>query len=274
MSNGNTQTQPKRRTRRDVILSLAFTVSVLVSIGAAIAGSHRGLEFRAKNSTAKTSCQDQLTHSFDYFAYLMVMPGIAATLALNRLLVGVALLLRRRKNIVLCKMIQVPWALWALLLFALLIQYWHTTSMCAQTGWVGNNLARYASFFIYPAMTYLAYTVLMPHDVPPQGSFDLRRHYYDHAVPFFIICSIGLALEIALSEYLQCAPCCHATDIKGENWLRASGSCAALVLVFTQFAVGTGWKRTVIHWIVTGYVIGLFYMFVHFFRSPFVAPSW
>ena len=266
MSDRSTQMPPKRRTRRDIILLLAFPLAGIGSIAAAANGIRHGRKFKTNYPTAEKSHKKQPGHSLESLAYLMVMPGIAATLALNRLLVGAALLVRQRKDIEFRRMIEVPWALWALLLFFLLIQYWHTTSMCAQAGEVGDNLLQYAFFFAFPAMTYLAYTVLIPHEVPPRGSLDLTKHYYDHAMPFFIICSIGMALEVALSEHLQCAPPGVPTDLKGENSLRLAASLAALVLVFTQCVLGAGWKRTAMHWIVTSYAIALFCSFVYFFR--------
>ena len=193
------------------------------------------------------------------FGYFMVMPSMMAALAVNQLLTGTALLVRRRRDV----KGSFLHPLWALLLFALLVQYWHTTSMCAQTG-VGDNLLEYALFLVFPAMIYLAYSVLMPHDIKPDTKFELAEHYYEHAMLFFRICSLGMVLEVLWSNVLQCG---DTGNIIGENWFRLAGSSTALILVFANTVAGSNvCARRTIHSVVTVYAVVLFVLFVRLFR--------
>ena len=165
--------------------------------------------------------------SGDQFAYLIVMPGVVAALALGRLLRGVALALVRPG----VKGHWVPIA-WAVILFTMQVQYWHTTRLCA--GAKIDNFLDYFNFFTFPVMVYLASTVLMPvNDSPPsnggpQANFDLRKHYLRHASVFFGVCSLGLLLEIASSSAFESL--CKNYGTPYDNSFRLAGAVLGLVL--------------------------------------------
>lgn len=185
--------------------------------------------------------------SFDYF---MVMPGVVVALALGRLLKGVAAsLVPRREDI------RPYWVhhLWAVLVFALLVQYWHTTANCN----IGEGLPQYLLFFVFPVLGYFASAVLMPVDVPA-GEFRFRDYYYRHAVLFFSICFIGMVSEILFSASFSCDSGAHRGV---ENWFRGLGAFAAIGLVFVSRVTNES-ARERIHQVVTLLAVLLFLVFV------------
>ena len=164
----------------------------------------------------------------DQFAYLIVMPGVVAALALGRLLRGLALGFVRPGVIG----HWIP-SVWAVILFTMQVQYWHTTRLCA--GAKVDNLLIYCTFFVMPVMVYLASTVLMPvNDSPPHGGpradFDLRKHYLRHASAFFWICCLGLLLEIVMD--LSVSLPCKEYGTRYDNSFRGVGACLALGLAY------------------------------------------
>lgn len=181
--------------------------------------------------------------------YLMVMPGVVVAFALGRLLHGVASLLSRRQEI------RPYWIhhVWAFLVLALLIQYWHTTSTCT----VGKSLPEYSLFFIFPVMGYFACAVLMPMELPA-GEFRFRDHYHHHAVLFFAICCIGMVSEILLSSLFSCGTDGHSVV---ENRFRGLGAGAAFGLVCANRVTNVR-VREWIHRVVTLLALLFFLVFV------------
>ena len=157
----------------------------------------------------------------DQFQYLMVIPGVVAALALGRLLRGLALEF-------ISPGVKGHWIpnVWAVVLFAMQLQYWHTTRLCA--GANVNELHIYSIFLVMPIMVYFAATVLMPVNDGPQVDLDLRKHYLDHAPKFFWICFLGLLLEIVINNFVSLP--CEDYGTPYDNWLWGAGACLAGVL--------------------------------------------
>ena len=199
---------------------------------------------------------DEAASLVQSFNYLMVMPGVVSGLALGKLLKGAAFLLQHQVW---------PYGihlLWIAIISVMQILYWHTTAICAAKG-IAGNMPEYALFFIFPAMVYLAATVLVP--TPSQvrrGRYSLRKYYYDHAEMFFTICYAGLILEVVFGKWLSCTP-----DVLAyENRFRIAGACVAFVLATAK--IDNKRTRERLHWSMTVGAILVLLGFVCVVRWP------
>ena len=164
----------------------------------------------------------------DPFDYLMVIPGVIAALTLSRLLAGGALLLQHRH--------VKPYAVhlaWAAMLFTAQVQFWLVSHRWAERS-IDPSLAEYMAFLAFPVLLYLASEVLTPPNAAVVGpDFSLRRHYFDHATPFFGLCCVATLLVIILGGVLDVRP-----------WLSAYNASRGIGVAVTFLLAVVGRKDT------------------------------
>ena len=125
----------------------------------------------------------------DTFNYLAVLFSIILGLAVTEILQGFRRLLLQRRRVV----IYWPAVLWGLTLLLVLAQFWWAMfGLRAEASW---TFGKYGIVLLQAALLYLTAGLAMS-GLDEESGLDMKRAYFDHARPFFILMLLAAASSL------------------------------------------------------------------------------
>ncbi len=134
--------------------------------------------------------------------HLLVLLSIIVGLALTDILTSAQRLVHARRRV------RFDWLPvgWAVALFFTIVQLWWASFRAVQAP-VYQNFFSFAFFLLIPITFYLLAASVLP-NVEADGIVDMRAHYFEHRVWFFLLAALNIALIVA-TDLLEGDPFLH-----------------------------------------------------------------